>query len=58
MKNNYKIRVPPKGAFTIPTEDDLYINDNEFEFMNRSNEAPTYHNELFLTETSKNEITR
>jgi len=39
-------------------EDYLYINDNEFEFMNRSNEAPTNHNELFLTEISKNEITR
>ena len=34
-------------------EDYLYINDNEFEFMNRSND-----NELFLTEISKNEITR
>ena len=39
-------------------EDYLYINDNEFEFMNRSNEAPTNHNELFLTDISKNEIIR
>jgi len=39
-------------------EDYLYINDNEFEFMNRSNEAPTNHNEFFLTDISKNEIIR